>query len=152
MKVVVPYVELHPVTRQVTEPYNPEYVPLVGDDAYRQLMHRLWQEGEPFVIVEHDIIPWPGAIEELFACSCAWGAYSYKLHGGIGIYHGFGCTKITPELMDATPCIWSQPAHWNTLDQRLWFAARAKGLEPHPHRPAVTHLSRRHDGLGTASS
>lgn len=144
MRVVVPFQRLHPVTKKVVDYYRPEYCHLQDEDDYRLLMQRLWREREPVIVVEHDIVPWPFAIEELWRCSCSWGAYSYQLHGGVGIYHGFGCTKLTPALMEALPDIWDTPAHWSDLDQILWFAARDKGLEPHPHRPAVVHLSERH--------
>jgi hypothetical protein len=142
MRVVVPYTRLHPVTEQVLTSYAipVEWVGLVGDDDYRLLMQRLWREQERVIIVEHDIVPWPGALEELWACPCAWGAYSYKIHGGIGIYHGLGCTKLTPQLMAAVPEIWGQPEPWYLLDQKLLFEARNQGLEPHHHRPAVIHL------------
>ena len=146
MKVVVPYTNLHPVTKMVTEWYKPEYVHLEDDDAYRRLLKQLWEERESVVIVEHDVVPWPYAIEELFRCSCWWGAYSYQLHGGVGIHHGFGCTKFGLKLMEAVPFIWDEPGHWNSLDQRLYFCARKLGIEPHPHRPPVIHLSEKHIG------
>jgi hypothetical protein len=146
VKVVVPYTSLHLVTEMVTAWYKPEYVKLTDDDAYRRLLKRLWEERETVVIVEHDIVPWPYAIDELFRCCCWWGAYSYHLHGGIGVHHGFGCTKLGSKLMEALPDIWDEPGHWNSLDQRLYFAAREVGIEPHPHRPAVIHVSEKHIG------
>jgi hypothetical protein len=142
MKIVVPYVTLHPVTRHCleSEKLDAEYVQMQDDDDYRRLMQRLWRENKPVVIVEHDIAPWPGAIRELWECPCAWGAYSYKIDGGIGIYHGLGCTKLTPRLMAAVPKIWDRPEPWHLLDQIMFFAARNEGWEPHHHRPAVIHL------------
>lgn len=145
MRVVVPHTNLHPITKRVLDSYGlpVEYVPLEGDDGYRQLLRSLWVRRQPVVIVEHDILPFPGAVEELAGCSCAWGSFTYRLHGGYGIHHGFGCTKLTPRLMDAVPTVWDEPGKWDILDQRLYFAARAVGHEPHPHRPAVIHLSER---------
>lgn len=148
MTVVVPFTgELHPVVRDVMSEQIPDvqFCPIEGDHGYQLLLRRLWRQRKSVVIVEHDILPWPGAIPELWQCSCRWGAYSYQLHGGIGIYHGFGCAKLTGELMEIVPNIWEgELAHWSQLDQMLWFAARAKGHEPHPHRPPVIHLNPRH--------
>lgn len=147
MRVIVPFAgELNPVVRDVLEDQVVvDFIRLRTDFDYHLLLQGLWMIGNPVIIVEHDVLPWPGALTELEQCSCAWGANSYKLHGGIGIYHGFGCTKLTPKLMEAIPDIWEcDPIHWSQLDQRLWFAAREKGFEPHPHRPPVIHLSKKH--------
>ena len=144
MNVIVPYTDLHPTTEFVLRPYRPVYVEVGGENGYLNFFRELWNEGEDIIIVEHDVVPWPGALEEVWQCPCAWGSYSYHMHGGIGIYHGFGCTKLTAELMAQTPDIWEQWTSWNMLDQKLFFAARGKGLEPHTHRPPVTHLNPRH--------
>jgi hypothetical protein len=149
VRVIVPFAgELNPVVRDVLEDQAiVDFRRLTSDFDYHNLLRSIWIIREPVILIEHDVLPWPGALAELAQCSCAWGANSYKLHGGIGIYHGFGCTKLTPELMAAVPDIWEcDPIHWSLLDQRLWFAAREKGYEPHPHRPPVIHLSKKHVG------
>lgn len=151
MRVVVPYTRLHPVTKAVLNSYGlpVEYMPLPEPDSYRQLLADLWRRREPVVIVEHDVVPWPGAIEELAACPCAWGSNTYLLHGGYGVHHGFGCTKLTPALMEATPYVWDTSTPWHDLDAHLLFAARDVGFDPHPHRPPVVHLSVRELGVDT---
>lgn len=146
MKIIVPYYrQVHPVTWAVLRTYDfcPLLVEMHDDDDYRQLLHRLWREREPVIIVEHDIVPWPGAVEELWACPCKWGTYSYRINGGIGIAHALGCAKLTADLMDVVPSVWDEPAPWHTLDRKLFFAARERGLEPHLHRPPVIHLNER---------
>lgn len=145
MRVIVPYVQLHELVRPVlrSQGYSPEYRPLSDDDGYRRLLRRVWQAGESVVIVEQDILPWPGAIDELIGCPGGWCTYSYRKHGGIGIAHMLGCAKLSSSLMDALPGLWDAPEHWSKLDQRLFFAARGAGIEPHLHRPAVLHLNAR---------
>jgi hypothetical protein len=145
MKCVVPYRTLHPVTQMVlsVEPFPIRYVHLPEEDSYRQLMQQLWREGETVVIVEHDIVPWPGAIEELYGCMGQWCAFSYRLFGGLGIFHGLGCCKISSPLMKKLPNLWDEPTKWDVLDQKLYFAAREVGQEVHHHRPAVVHLNPR---------
>lgn len=143
--IVVPYVTLIPLAKAVLESYRLPitYVELTDDDAYRRLLKLIWRARETVTIVEHDILPWPGALEEVTACPCSWGTYSYKTLGGVGIAHMLGCAKLTGKLMDALPTVWDEPGHWSGLDQRLFFAARAAGIEPHLHRPPVIHLNPR---------
>ena|SRR5215207_6192247 len=144
MRVIVPFTKLEPATELVLRPYIPEYVDVSTLDSYRLLLKRIWETGKTVIIVEHDIVPWPGALDELWYCPCAWGSYSYHLHGGIGIHHGFGCTKLSSRLMAETQGVWDDGISWNMLDQVLLFKARAYGFEPHHHRPAVVHLNPRH--------
>lgn len=150
-KVFVPYTELNPWTKAVLDSYDLRllYVRVRSMGyTYRSLLEQLWKESEePFIIIEQDILPWPGAIEELWQCPCQWGTYSYKYQGGIGIAHMLGIAKITPELIKQTPGIWDDETPWHELDKKLAFAARAKGIEPHLHRPPVIHLSERELGL-----
>lgn len=144
MKIVVPYTTLDPATELVLSSHGDvTFERLDAFFTYIELLRELWQERQPVVIVEHDIVPWPGALEELWACPGRWCSYSYRLLGGVGIFHGFGCTKLTGELMQATPTVWDEPGEWHTLDARLFHAAREVGLEPHPHRPPVVHLNPR---------
>jgi hypothetical protein len=144
MNVVVPYTNLHPTTEFVLRPYRPTYIDVSETDGYLKLLRSLWHQGETVILVEHDVVPWPGALDEISHCPCEWGSYSYHMHGGIGIYHGFGCTKLSAEMMRQTPEVWASWASWNMLDQKLLFHARSKGFEPHTHRPPVTHLNPNH--------
>lgn len=141
--VIVPYAgSLNEWVRRILDSYDVDvdYRFLEDEDSYRRLLRRIWYERKPVVLVEHDILPWYGAIEELFNCMGQWCSCAYRYRGGYGIYHGFGCTKLSTELMVHTPHVWDEPGHWSTLDQRLYFTARGIGQEPHPHRPPVIHL------------
>jgi hypothetical protein len=142
MKVICPHTTLHPVTKMVLDSYNlgVQYVPLYGTDGYRQLLQQLWQEQEDVVIIEHDIVPWPGCIEELYNCPGEWCTNSYHWQGKVGLYHMLGCTKISVALMRSLPDVWAQPGDWSLCDRRLFFAAQALGKDPHQHRPPVIHL------------
>jgi hypothetical protein len=146
-RVIVPHSNLHPATKQILDSYGGidlEYVELDSKFGYWKLMKRLWSEGRTTIIVEHDIVPWPGAIEELWDCPCSWGTFSYKMNigeaQGIGVSHALGCAKLTDRLMAAVPDVWEEPATWDKLDQILFWAARGEGREPHLHRPPVIHL------------
>jgi hypothetical protein len=144
---VVPYVEgrLHTLVPQLLSTYgfDPQYVKLVGDDGYQRLMKCLWRDKQDVVIVEQDILPWPGAIEELIACECAWGTYTYRTNNAIGVSHMLGCAKLTAGLMQVTDGIWDQWCRWSEIDQTLFFAAQNQLIQPHLHRPAVIHVNPR---------
>lgn len=139
---LVPYATLHPTTEQVMKASGlaVEFVHMPDDDAYRRELRERWAIGQTFVIVEQDIVPWPGAIEELHSCMGLWCACAYKLFGGYGIFHSFGCAKFSAELIAKLPSVWDEPCHWSLLDQRFVFAAQAIGETPHSHRPPVIHL------------
>lgn len=54
---------------------------LDAEYAYDRLIRRLWSEGQPFVLVEHDILPWPGAVQQLWECDRPWCAFQYLIFG-----------------------------------------------------------------------
>ena len=144
VKIVVPYTHVHPLVERKLYDYgfDPEFVPMIDEFSYWRLLRQIWREREPVVIVEHDVLPWPGAIEEMCACPAHWCSFTYEINGGYGIHHAFGCTKITAALMEATPKVWDEVAdrEWHALDAQLCYAALKAGQIPHPHRPAVIHL------------
>lgn len=152
--VVCPYTKLQPATERLLRRYQElggwplRFVKLDGGDGYRRLLRELWEDGEATIIVEHDILPWPGAIEELAACPGAWCAHSYEWNGGVGVYHMLGCAKLGAELKRRVPRVWHEPLDWSLCDRHLYFAAYELEIEPHPHRPAVIHLN----GLGLDAS
>ena len=120
-----------------------------SDTSYTRLLGRLWASGEPFAVVEHDIVPHPGALAELLACPRPWCSFSYQLGGTI--HAGLGCARFSAELLaeipDAVERTWREstdvhPAgFWCSLDDRLSRALYAAGARKHVHGPPVTHLN-----------
>jgi hypothetical protein len=141
--IVVPYTKPHDLLKTLLRRYgfSPSYIDVSEDaEAYWRLLKRLWQDNKSFVLIEHDILPWPGAIEELRQCPGSWCAYSYD-QCGIGLYHSFGCTKFSAGLIEELPDIWTRMnRHWSQLDQQFEWLAFQAGIRPHHHRPAVIHL------------
>jgi hypothetical protein len=119
-----------------------------ADTAYTHLLENLWSAGETFALVEHDIVPHPGALEALAACPEPWCAFSYPL--GRIVHAGLGCTRFSGELLRAHPSAvretWREatgihPAgHWCNLDDRLTRALCRAGAVRHVHEPQVRHL------------
>lgn len=122
-----------------------------SDTAYTRLLERLWAAGEPFALVEHDIVPHPGALADLLGCPQPWCCYAYQL-GGI-VHAGLGCTRFSASLLAAVPDAVAQtwrestdvhPAgFWCALDDRLSRVLRRAGFSQHVHEPQVKHLNPR---------
>ena len=144
MRVIVPYTNLRPLVKAALEQYNlhPQFIRLDHEDSYWHLLSDIWERNEPVVINEHDVLPWPGAIQEIQNCPAHWCSYTYRMQGGYGIHHAFGCTKLGQGLIETLPDAWVNvdSTRWSDLDAQLCIMARNAGLTPHPHRPPVIHL------------
>ena len=117
-------------------------VRIVDDDrAYAELITELWRRRTGFIIVEHDIIPWPGAVAGLWACPRPYCMYRYPI-GGL-LAGTLGCVKFGAGLLAALPDLPAtfSGAHWSTLDVKITNALWNNGVRaPHVHQPAVAHL------------
>ena len=81
-QVVVPFTNLAPETRAALKADGIEarYVDVSADHRdYWRLLSDIWAARQTTVIVEHDIVPWPGAVQALWDCRCDWGAYPYAM-------------------------------------------------------------------------
>ena len=123
---------------------------MAGDDSYYGLMADLWARRETFVIVEHDIVVWPGAIQALENCPEPWCTYPY--YSSVGwILDGLGCTKFGAELLKRFPDYLLEPfpdccrhtRFYCGLDRLIAHRAEQLGLKPHVHSPGVVNLNER---------
>lgn len=137
-------------------PFFPNYADVSGgDDHYAQLFRHLWDKGEEFAIVEHDVIPWPGALEDLARCPESWCAYGYVTSGDLSTQDvpPLGCVKFRPEgdvpfeelfalfLESQSPGIVAGLLpHWSSMDNVIARSLRARGWQVHEHKPGVAHL------------
>jgi len=144
MKIYVPFTHLSEATRIALVDYD--YIPVdLNDRAYADFLGERWREGETFINIEHDIVPWPGAIESLIDCPEAWCGYAY--HTGVSrdphpYWHPMlGCTKIGSELINRIYDCWDTPVVWYDCDIRLATRGYAARMSPHRHYPDVTHLN-----------
>ena len=119
------------------------------DEAYYNLLTDLWAK-DGFTIVEHDIVVWPGAIQQLQDCPEPWCVFPY--YSSVGwIIDGLGCTKFSRELVQGHPDVLKPPfpvccAHtkyWCGLDRLLAHSLVSQGIQPHVHSPAVVNLNDR---------
>ena len=95
----------------------------------------LWDAGAPFVIVEHDIIPWPGAIRALLDCPEPRCTHRYPLHRG-NVALSFGIGKYIPE--GPAPEHWAT-TRWDALDGQVVPVLNERLGPPHVHEPPVAH-------------
>lgn len=153
MNIILPYTKdklrglVPTILQEVYKLRNLHLVELCSPDGYWKLLSGIWERGDSVVIVEHDVLPWPGAIEELVACPMPWCSYTYHrfvspTRMGVGDYQGFGCCKFEKRLMKDNPAVFSdmKDHHWSQLDTQFEYAMWTRNLRPHHHRPAVIHL------------
>jgi len=115
---------------------------------YGRLVTELWQAGEGFILIEHDIVPWPGALDELEACERECCAFEYP-SGPIvaeprsGWCVSLGCIKFSDSLVQRVPYghEW-QNRGWDELDGAV-FATLQGEVDVHIHQPPVAHVKAR---------
>ena len=124
----------------------PEVHLVAGDDfAYGRLLKRCWHDGATycvsFAVVEHDVVPWPGALQKLWECPEPYCGYCYLLgRGQIG--GALGCVRFAGDFLRANPGAadeWDR-VPWYALDGHIATTMRRLGLDDyHIHEPPVGH-------------
>lgn len=153
MRVFCPYTEISPATRAALDSSGCEWIEaeVAGDAGYWMLLDWLWQQGEDFAIVEHDVIPAAGALASFEACGNDWCSCPYPYLAGT--YAGLGCTRFRarimathPDLMEVVAGISTDenhpPKHWCRLDAYMRNALMQRGERQCVSHPEVGHPSR----------
>ena len=131
--------------------WEPQCLDLTGQETgYFDLVSELWSRRETVTIVEHDIVVWPGAIQDLENCSEDWCTYPYYCSLG-WIQDGLGCTKFSGALMERYPEFFAEPyptccnhsKHYCGLDRFIAHRFEELEVKPHVHSPGVTNLNAR---------
>jgi hypothetical protein len=121
---------------------------MTDGESYYCLFERLWNQGETFATVEHDIVVWPGAIQQLENCPHPWCVFPYYCSVG-WIKDGLGCTKFSGDFIRAHPDFLKEPfptccshtRNYCGLDRLIAHRMQDLGIEPHIHMPGVTNLN-----------
>lgn len=163
MKIVCPYTKLTDATEFALKYEHPSetlFVDVSKDEfAYFELMQEMWKAGETFVLVEHDIVPYPTALRQIYDCPhplCAyeaphvWRDYSpgttMKPDDDPFIY-GLGIVKFGEELMLKHPDHLDDPEldrTWIYVDGNLTARLLMRyDYKMHYHQPPVMHFSRK---------
>lgn len=120
--------------------------------AYWRMLSYAWKERGDTIIVEHDMLPADGVIEEMLTCTAPWCTSPYRGSPNKNepdVIAGLGCTKFSEVLkaneFDLMRVVGEMsedglPAKtWKRLDVRIARALRARGYTPHTHRRSI-HL------------
>jgi hypothetical protein len=156
MKLYVPYTRLE----QATEVFlaSPIYTPLPvimvdcsSDDwAYNNYLEKVWDKGGAFINMEHDIVPWPGAIQVLMQCPYPWCTFGYNPGSEIDARsHAsmFGLVRFLPHMMHYLPEVWRDrkrkvwPVPWRGMDTHFFDYATERNFYPHQHFPSVLNAN-----------
>lgn len=127
---------------------DPSFELMKEGDSYYKLMCELWAAGESFTTVEHDIVVWPSAIEQLEQCKEPWCVYPYYCSVG-WIIDGLGCTKFEGSFIKKHPNFLKEPfptccnhtTYYCGLDRLIAHRMQDLGIKPHIHTPGVVNLN-----------
>ena len=122
------------------ECYPTNYKMMDRGDDYFNLVKELWEKGEQFIINEHDVIPWPGAIAQIDDCEHPWCTFWYRSPAG-WLNNGLGLVKFDPARL---PNIFDEPfekTNWSNLDRQIYHKLQVHGVDVHTHSPSVTNLN-----------
>lgn len=147
--IIVPYAEING-TKDVLnavklglgiQGLRPRMVRMERDFSYDQLFRELWDKSDPFILVEHDIVPWPGAVQQLWKCPEPWCGFPYYVFGELRSY--LGCTKFEPKRLGECP-LPEELQQWQVIDKKIERELVKRGFRGHIHSPAVSHLNFAH--------
>ncbi len=148
MKIFLPYSKLQTATLIALIGYDFAPVELKGEYAYGEYFKARWAEGQSFINLEHDCVPWPGAIEAIEDCERDWCLYNYSLpihrEQNLEIVEGgmpLGLVKFSAELIIRTKGAWDEPIDWSNCDNRLTKACKEAGFTPHQHYPSIVNAN-----------
>lgn len=148
----VPYTAVHPQTAE-TAPPDAVWIDVCNSSiAYYAAVLDIWERGENFALLEHDVVCRPDVVEAFEACPEPWCLYGYD-----SICHPqcqeawrnqLGCTRFRAELVQAVPdAISSIPREnwdWHEMCNGLGENLRVAGFTHHWHHPPVEHHRETH--------
>ena len=118
----------------------PTHVEIMQDDLhYGRLLAENWR-GD-VIVLEHDVVPWVGAMDAISDCSEPWCVYRYPFAPN-AIRWALGCLRVNSELVAAHPDLperWSGVV-WNQLDAAVVAALSSVAEGPHFHDPPLAHV------------
>lgn len=123
-----------------------EVIEVVFDDlhfGYSRLVRDEWNAGlGGFVVVEDDVVPWPGALREFARCEHDWCAFevprgivSYEPRSGFAV--GLACVRFSDALVGRYRADWPD-CHSDEVELQVRLMLEAEEL--HLHYPACAHL------------
>ncbi len=127
----------------LAEEINAETVLVKTDQDYGRAFTAAWRNGG-FINVEHDVVPWPGAIRSLETCPHDFCGFGYPMRNRGNLTYSLGCTKFSERMTVAHPGLpdrWDGASWWE-LDAHVFAAITdVYGSEDfHVPEPPVAHV------------
>src|ERR1700722_12753259 len=142
------------------EGHHVEFVELPEGDfyAYRNYFIVRWNEGEPFINIEHDVAPRLDQLQDLWSCQEHWCSCGYHPTDNIPY---FGCVKFSAAFIRFHRGMWTDYEKtydywWGSLDAHLartanpafkvhihpwvWHKKNAAGAENHARLQAQLEI------------
>jgi len=144
----VPYTGVHPLT-VAGAPADAVWVDVSASRvAYAGLLTALWEAGETFALLEHDVVCPDDAVRSFEECPEPWCSYWYSDICCDGCREAWrnqlGCTRFRADLIAAVPdAVSSIPPggllEWTNLCDGVGNNLRAAGFTHHWHGAAEHH-------------
>jgi len=135
-----------PARAMLIEGYEVLEVQMSDPQHYGRLVKQMWEIGNGFVLVEDDVVPWPGAIKAMLECDRDWCAYEFprtfvQYEPRAGWCLGLGCVRFSHKLvrrygMEAL----DGSQRWDEVDGAVLGTLSNGGEVCHCHTPPVAHL------------
>jgi hypothetical protein len=148
MKVALCYTNLEAACRLalVSDGIEPILLETLGQFGYYKALAGLWEQREGFVMIEGDIVVWPGAVQAMIDHPADWVARSYWINGELR--PAFGCVKFSSALIERHPMLFLElpelRKEWWAMDMGVYETLKAAGEELVVLDPPVTHLHNLH--------
>lgn len=115
-----------------------------SDFSYASVLTGVWQVQSEFINLEHDVAPWPGALDQLHDCPEPFCFFQYPFWPAYHLGTGIGCMKFGQAVLDAIPESWENWGNlsWWDLDGAVVADVLGSGFKAHQHGPPVAHVRR----------
>jgi len=146
MKVIVPALDDNSTAHLALEAEGVKHTvyTMQSEYDYGELLRKCWLEQEGFIVVEHDIVPWPTALEQLDTCPCQYCGYNYPVANTRQMGAALGCTKFSTGLIRLLPNLadYWHTCPWQHLDAEVIRSVVWAVGSMHHHYPPVAHARR----------
>jgi hypothetical protein len=75
-------------------------------EGYGRFMADRWDEGESFIVIEHDVVPTRNAIDSLQVCPRPLCFFGYEGEDRLSLM--FGCVRFSADFIAAHPDLWTR--------------------------------------------
>jgi hypothetical protein len=153
VNIVVPYRAeyLAPELKEIL-PLHARFIEMAHDFSYAHLLRTLAAIQRSAILIEHDILPTPEQLEDLWACPEPWCAHAYppfelrNYNGSADVVVGFGLCKLGAPLLEKMSIVPFPKVRWDHCDFVFTAFARQYGFKVHQHYGHVEHKLTRHGG------